>query len=121
MGLHGEPGVRRTKLLPADELTDTMLDCLFNDFEYKAGDEVAVLVNGLGSTTILELFVVNRRINHVLMQKGIKIYDTDVNNYCTCQEMAGVSISLIKLDEELKKYYNYPAYSPFYSRKRLGV
>jgi len=119
MGLHGEPGVKRTKLLPADELTDIMLDVIFKDFEYKAGDEVAVLVNGLGSTTVLELFVVSRRVNQVLTQKGIKIYDTDVNNYCTCQEMAGVSITLIKLDEELKKYYNYPAYSPLYSRKGL--
>ena len=118
---HGEPGVKRTKIVPADELTDTMLDCIFKDFEYKSGDEVAVLINGLGSTTVLELFVVCRRVNQILTQKGIKVYDTDVNNYCTCQEMAGVSISLIKLDDELKKYYNYPAYSPLYSRKRLEV
>lgn len=120
IGLHGEPGVKRSKLLPADELTDIMLEQVFNDFEYLAGDEVSVLINGLGSTTIMELFVVSRRVNQILTQKGIKIYDTDVNNYCTCQEMAGVSISLLKMDEELKMFYSAPAYSPYYSKKEWG-
>lgn len=119
MGLHGEPGVKRTKMVKADELTDTMLENIFKDFEYKKGDEVVVLVNGLGSTTMMEMFIVSRRVAQVLEQKGISIYDTDVNSYCTCQEMAGVSITIMKLDDELKKYYNYPAFSPYYLKKRL--
>jgi len=120
MGLHGEPGIRRTKILPADELIDIMMEQIFNDYEYNPGDEVSVLVNGLGSTTVLELFVVNRRVHQILTEKSIKIYNTDVNNYCTCQEMAGVSISLLKMDDELKKYYSAPAFSPFYSKKEWG-
>ncbi len=119
MGLHGEPGVKRTKMVKADELTDTMLENIFKDFEYNKGDEVVVLVNGLGSTTMMEMFIVSRRVSQVLEKKGISIYDTDVNSYCTCQEMAGVSITIMKLDNELKKYYNYPAFSPYYTKKRL--
>lgn len=114
MGLHGEPGVKRTKMLKADELTEIMVDHIVNDLPFVSGDEVSVLVNGLGSTTFLELFIVNRKVSQLLAEKGIKIYDTKVNVYCTCQEMAGVSITFMKMDEELKKYYDYPAFSPYY-------
>jgi dihydroxyacetone kinase len=117
MGIHGEPGVERTKMMKADDLTDRMLDSLFKDFDYKKGHEVCVLVNGLGSTTQLELMIVNRRINQVLKDKGIVIHHNDVNSYCTSQEMGGVSISLLLLDDELKKYYDQPAYSPYFTKK----
>lgn len=114
MGLHGEPGVKRTKLMKADDLTDIMLEHILKDFPINNGDEVCVLVNGLGSTTFLELFVINRRVSQILAKHGIRVYDTKVNSYCTCQEMAGASITLMRLDDELKKYYDYPAYSPYY-------
>jgi dihydroxyacetone kinase len=117
MGIHGEPGIERTKMMKADDLTDRMLDSLFKDFDYKTGDEVCVLVNGLGATTQLELMIVNRRVNEVLKDKGIVIHHNDVNSYCTSQEMGGVSISLLLLDEELKKYYDKPAYSPYYTKR----
>ncbi len=117
MGIHGEPGIERTKMMKADELTDRMLESLFNDFHYQEGGEVCVLVNGLGATTQLELMIVNRRVNEVLKQKGIKIHHNDVNSYCTSQEMGGVSISLLLLDDELKEYYDQPAYSPYYMKK----
>lgn len=117
MGLHGEPGVKRTKMMKADDLTDEMMERILKDLPYKRGDDVGVLVNGLGSTTLLELLVVNRRVNQILKKEGINIYDTDVNNYCTCQEMGGVSITLCKMDDELKKYYDAPAYSPYYTKK----
>jgi dihydroxyacetone kinase len=117
MGIHGEPGIERTKMMKADDLTDRMLDSLFKDFEYKKGHEVCVLVNGLGSTTQLELMIVNRRVNQVLKEKGIVIHHNDVNSYCTSQEMGGVSISLLLLDDELKKYYDQPAYSPYFTKK----
>lgn len=116
MGLHGEAGVKRTKMMKADDLTDIMLDHILKDLPFKNGDEVCVLVNGLGSTTFLELFIINRRVSQILAEKGIKIYDTKVNSYCTCQEMAGASITLMRLDDELKKYYDYPAYSPYYTK-----
>lgn len=117
MGIHGEPGIERTKMMKADELTDRMLESLFNDFHYQEGDEVCVLVNGLGATTQLELMIVNRRVNEVLKQKGIKVHHNDVNSYCTSQEMGGVSISLLLLDGELKEYYDQPAYSPYYMKR----
>jgi dihydroxyacetone kinase-like protein len=117
MGLHGEPGVKRTKMMKADELTEIMMDHILNDLPFNKGDEVCVLVNGLGSTTVLELFIMNRKVSQILNEKGISVYDTKVNSYCTCQEMAGASITLIRLDEELKKYYDYPAFSPYFTKK----
>lgn len=117
MGIHGEPGVKRTKIMTADDLTDEMLDYLIKDMPFKSGDEVCVLVNGLGSTTLMELMIVNRRVSESLNKKQIKIYDTDINSYCTTQEMGGVSITLLLLDEELKEYYDCSAYSPYYMKK----
>ncbi|MED4599963.1 dihydroxyacetone kinase subunit DhaK [Paenibacillus validus] len=114
MGIHGEPGIKRTKLMQADELTDNMLDYMLDDLPFASGDEVCVLVNGLGSTTLIELMIVNRRVSRVLAGRGIAIHDTVIGNYCTTMEMGGVSISLIRLDDELKRYYNHPAQSSFY-------
>jgi dihydroxyacetone kinase len=116
MGIHGEPGLKRTKLMPADELTDELLEILMEESKIEAGDEVAVYVNGLGSTTLLELLIVNRRVAQVLEEKGITIYDMDVNSYCTTQEMGGFSITFLKLDDELKELYNAPASSPYYNK-----
>lgn len=117
MGIHGEPGIQKTKLLSADELTQIMVDYILKDIELKKDDEVCILVNGLGSTTLMELFIVSRKLTTILEEKGISIYDADVNSYCTTLEMAGVSITVMKLDEELKKYYDKPAYSPYYFKK----
>lgn len=114
MGIHGEPGIKRTKMMKADDLTTQMMETLFNDYPYKKGDEVSVLVNGLGSTTQMELLIVNRKVNQMLKEKGITIHHNDVNNYCTSQEMGGLSISLLLLDDELKALYDKPAYSPYY-------
>jgi len=111
MGLHGEPGVSREKLLPADPLVDKMLAKILSDLPFSAGDDVALLVNDLGATTMMELLIVNRRVRQVLRDKGIRVHDTVIGSYCTCQEMAGFSITLLKLDEELKKYYDLPARS----------
>ena len=111
MGLHGEPGVSREKLLPADPLVEKMMGKILPDLPFSAGDEVALLVNDLGSTTMMELLIVNRRVRQILRDKGIRVHDTVVGSYCTCQEMAGFSITLLKLDDELKKYYDLPARS----------
>ena len=114
MGLHGEPGIQRTTMRPADELTGTLLFNLLKDMPVKAGEEVCVLVNGLGSTTILELSIVYRKLRELLDEKGIQVYDSDLNSFCTCQEMGGFSITIMKLDQELKKYYDMPCHCPYY-------
>lgn len=119
MGLHGERGVLRTTWQDADALVDKMYSELMADADLKAGDEVCVLVNGLGSTTITELAIAFRRVKQLLIKDGIKVYDTDLNSYCTSMEMGGFSITLFKLDEELKKYYDMPCYCPFYAKGEL--
>jgi dihydroxyacetone kinase len=116
MGIHGEPGMKRTKMMPADELIEQLMDTLLTESQINTGEEVCVLVNGLGLTTLMELFIVNRRVAQILDEKGIKTYDMDVNSYCTTQEMGGFSITLMKVDNELKQLYNAPAFSPYYKK-----
>lgn len=117
MGIHGEPGVARRKLIPADQLVTEMMDLILADLPFQRDDEVCLLVNNLGATTLMELFIVNRRIRKILEKKGIGVHDTLVGNYCTSLEMAGFSISLMKLDAELKKYYDVPVTSPALTRR----
>jgi dihydroxyacetone kinase-like protein len=117
MGLHGEPGIERTTLKPADELVGIMYQNLVKDMPLSGGDEVCVLVNGLGSTTILEMSIVFRRVKQLLDADGVNIYDGDINSYCTCMEMGGFSISVMKLDHTLKVLYNAPCYCPYYARE----
>jgi dihydroxyacetone kinase len=117
MGVHGEPGIKRIKLQPADEIVDTLVEKILEDSGIKSGNTVCTLVNGLGSTTLSELFIMNRRLGKVLQEKGIALHDMDVNSYITCQEMAGASITLFKMDEELQNYFDMPCWSPYYSRR----
>lgn len=114
MGVHGEPGIKRIKLLPANEIVDVLLEKLIEDSAIKKGDLVCTLVNGLGATTLAELYIMNRQLAKRLKEKGIIIYDMEVNSYITSQEMAGASITLFRLDDELKKYYDMPCWSPYY-------
>jgi dihydroxyacetone kinase-like protein len=116
MGLHGEAGVSRGKMLPANQLVDDMMERLLKDLPFKSGDEVCLLINNLGSTTMMELLIVNGRIHTILKDAAITIYDSAIGSFCTSQEMAGFSISLTKLDEELKKYCNMPADSFGYKK-----
>ena len=114
MGLHGEAGIKRVDLMSADRTAETILGLLIKDLPYKRDDEVIATVNGYGSTTRMEMFIVMRRIHSYLSDKGISIYASEVGEFCTSQEMAGVSITLIKLDDEIKRYYDMPADSPGY-------
>ncbi len=114
MGIHGETGIRRGEIEPADQIVDEMLEKIIADIPYVSGDEVDVLINGLGSTTLDEQYIVTRRVNKVLGEKGIKVHKFYVGEYVTSLEMAGFSISLLKLDEELKKYMEAPAQTPFF-------
>ncbi|MCB6202122.1 dihydroxyacetone kinase subunit DhaL [Extibacter muris] len=120
MGLHGERGVLRTLWQPADVLAAKMYAQIMEDADLQAGDEICVLVNGLGSTTITELAIVYRKIKELLDKDGIKVYDADLNNYCTSQEMGGFSVTFFQLDEELKGYYDSPCYCPYYAKGELA-
>ncbi len=110
MGLHGEPGVSRGKMMAADPLVEQMMErILSDDLSFDSGDEVCLSINSLGSTTMMELLIVNRKIRQILRDKNVMVYDSVIGSFVTCQEMAGFSISLLKLDEELKKHYDMPA------------
>jgi dihydroxyacetone kinase-like protein len=113
MGIHGEPGIERTKLKKADEVAAIMAERVINDLPFQSGDEVAVLVNGLGATPPEELFILNNKAHDMLKGYGIKVYRTFVGEYATSMEMAGASLSLFRLNDEFKKLLDAPAFSPF--------
>lgn len=111
IGIHGEPGTHREKVRPADEIVDHLLGQILADIDY-AGSEVAVMVNGSGATPLMELFIINNRVADVLAEKGIKVYKTFVGEYMTSIEMQGFSLSLLRLDEEMKQLLDVPADTP---------
>ncbi|MFN8624200.1 MAG: dihydroxyacetone kinase subunit DhaK [Chloroflexota bacterium] len=113
MGIHGEPGVRRGPLETADQIADELLDAILPDVPYASGDEVAVLVNGLGATPKEELYLLYRRAHQRLTEAGISVHRVVIGEFATSLEMAGASISLLKLDEELKRLVDAEADSPF--------
>jgi dihydroxyacetone kinase-like protein len=112
MGIHGEPGTHREELKTADEIADHLLGKIMEDMPLEADNEVAVMINGLGGTPLMELYIVNRRVSEVLTEKGINIVRTYVGNNMTSLEMAGFSITVLKLDEELKELLLAPADTP---------
>ena len=111
IGIHGEPGTHREKLAPANDIVDHLLGKILADIDY-SGSEVAVLVNGAGATPLMELYIINNRVADVLAEKGIKVYKTMVGNYMSSLEMAGFSISLLRLDDELKALLDAEADTP---------
>lgn len=119
MGIHGEKGIKRTKLEPADHITEELFRKLQEELGLSKGDEVCVLINGLGSTTLLEMSIVYRKLGELLSEMGVRIHDADINSYCTCQEMGGLSITILKLDEELKILYDAPCSSPCYTKRGM--
>lgn len=106
MGIHGEPGIKRETIKTADAIAEELLGKILQDQPLSSGDEVAVMVNGLGGTPLMEQFIVSRKVHEILSGQGVKIYHTNVGNYMTSIEMSGISITLLKLDEELKKLYS---------------
>ena len=113
MGIHGERGLDRSKLMTADEVATIMTERVLADLPFQSGDEVAVLVNGLGATPPEELYLLYRRAHQIITGAGIAIHKAFVGEYATSMEMAGGSITLLKLDDELKRCLDAPAYSPF--------
>ncbi len=102
IGIHGEPGTHREKMMTANDITDHLLEKILADIDY-SGSEVAVMVNGSGSTPLMELYIINNRVADVLAEKGIKVVQTFVGEYMTSIDMAGFSISVLKLDDQLKE------------------
>lgn len=102
LGIHGEPGTHKEELRSADELSEYMVGKILEDIEISKDEEVAVMINGLGATPLMELYIVNRKVNELLASKGIIIDKTYVGNYMTSIEMPGFSITILKLDNELK-------------------
>lgn len=102
LGIHGEPGTHKEELRSADELSEYMLGKILEDIQISKDEEVAVMINGLGATPLMELYIVNRKVNELLASKGIIIDKTYVGNYMTSIEMPGFSITILKLDNELK-------------------
>lgn len=111
IGIHGEPGTHRESIRPANEIVDALLERILADIDYN-GREVAVLVNGSGGTPLMELFLINNRVQDVLSAKGIKVYRTLVGNHMTSIEMQGFSLTLLRLDDELKELLDAPANTP---------
>ena len=111
IGIHGEPGTHKEPLKTADEIADTLLDQILNDMDY-SGQEVAVMVNGMGATPLMELYIIYDHVADVLADKGIKVYAPFVGEYMTSIEMQGFSISLLRLDDELKELLDAPADTP---------
>ena len=112
MGIHGEPGTHREKISSADEIAEHLVSKILGDISIVTGDEVSILINGLGSTPNMELYIVNKKVNEILKDKGIKIHKTFIGEFMTSLEMAGCSISILKLDDELKSLLNAKADTP---------
>lgn len=105
IGIHGEPGTSREKMLSANEAAKRLLDTILADLDY-SGKEVVVLVNGMGATPLMELYIINNFVQDYLKEKSVKVYDTMVGNYMTAIEMAGFSLTLLRLDEDMKRLYD---------------
>ncbi len=114
IGIHGEPGTRRGRLETADAITEQLVAALVGDLGLGDGDRVAVLVNGMGATPLEELYVVYRKVHQLLSDAGVTVHRPYVGEYATSLEMAGASISLMRLDEELTALLDAPASSPFF-------
>ena len=111
MGVHGEPGIRRSKVESADMVSETLTNLIIEELALSHGDRVAILVNGLGSTSLMELYLLHRRARQILDARGVTIYKSFVGEFITSLEMAGASISLIKLDDELTDLLDHPCYT----------
>ncbi len=121
MGIHGEAGIERTKMACAEEIVDRMYAELKKEMDLKEGDEICVLVNGLGSTPLLELNLVYYDLYRLLSKDKVKVYDAEIKPYVTSMEMGGFSITAMRMDDELKKYYDMPCYSPYYAKGSVGA
>jgi dihydroxyacetone kinase len=116
MGIHGEPGIKKSKLETADQITEQLVSAIKADLDLKSGDKVCVLLNSLGATPPEELYIMYRHATKVLSSYGVTVARVNIGEYATSLEMAGASISIIRVDDELLGYINAPAHTPFYTQ-----
>jgi phosphoenolpyruvate---glycerone phosphotransferase subunit DhaK len=109
VGIHGEPGRRREKLADANTIIDELLEAVVVDLPYQRGDDVALMINGLGGTPISELYILYGRAHEQLASRGINVRRNYVGEYCTSLDMAGASVTLVKLDDEIVRGLSAPA------------
>ncbi|MFD1064463.1 dihydroxyacetone kinase subunit DhaK [Oceanobacillus locisalsi] len=114
MGIHGEPGYYKGEIQTADEVAETIVSNISSDLALEAGNEVSVLVNGLGATPLEEQYIIFRKVSNIFQEKNITIDKVYIGEYATSMEMAGLSISVLKLDDELKRLLNTPYTTPFH-------
>lgn len=115
MGIHGEPGIEVKKMMTANEIASTIFKKIITEISLNENDEVSVMVNGLGGTPLEEQLIVYRQLHILLKEKKVNSYMPHIGEFATSMEMAGLSISILKLDEELKELLRYPAMTPFYT------
>ena len=115
MGIHGEPGIEVRKMMTADEIAETIVGKITEDMPLAKGDEVSVMVNGLGATPLEELLIVFRKVHMILKDIGVSIYMPHIGEFATSMEMAGLSVTVLKLDAQLKELLRAPASTPFYT------
>ena len=115
MGIHGEPGIKREKLRSADQLSDDLCKRILGDYKLNAEDQVSIMINSLGATPLEELYIVSKRVHENFSKLKIKITKSFVGRYATSMEMAGMSITVFKLNDELKKYLSSPSECPFWN------
>jgi dihydroxyacetone kinase-like protein len=111
VGIHGEPGRKRMKIKGADEITEMLMEPIISDIPYKSGEEVLMFVNGLGGTPLIELYIIYRKAAEIAKKAGLKITRHLVGSYITSLEMAGTSITLLKLDGDLTKLWDAPVHT----------
>ena len=115
MGIHGEPGIEVSKMMTADEIAAMMLNKITTDMPLEKGDEVSVMVNGLGATPLEEQLIVFGRLHALLEEKGVSVFMPHIGEFATSMEMSGMSATVLKLDAQLKELLAAPASTPFYT------
>ncbi|WP_227376880.1 dihydroxyacetone kinase subunit DhaK [Haladaptatus halobius] len=112
IGIHGEPGVERTEMMSADEITERLTEQVLDDLNSESGAEVATIVNGMGGTPLMELYIVNRKLQSLLDERDLTTWDARVGDYMTSLDMEGCSVTVLELDDELKGLLAHPADTP---------
>ncbi len=112
IGIHGEPGRRRAKLEPADRVAELLMQPILEDLPFKPGDDVLLFINGMGGTPLIELYVVYRRAHAIARERGLRVARSLVGPYITSLEMAGVSATLLRLDDEMVRWWDAPVHTP---------
>jgi dihydroxyacetone kinase-like protein len=112
IGIHGEPGTERVDMMPADDIAEELTETVLDDLDLEAGQEVVTIVNGMGGTPLMELFVLNRKVQELMGEHDLDVWDAMVGDYMTSLDMMGASVTVCAVDDELKELFDYAADTP---------